>query len=139
MALALAVVIQTAEEREPFCRKGTVPFRQNDPTNVQYLADSFGIYSCVQEIDGQFPNQMVNFVTAADRFSFCSLLEGTLSTLNLFRFNVGWFLLVFCFVSRLQSIPCALIWPRDFGSVRQIRVHLFFGGPEQIRRDGQAS
>ena len=97
MALALAVVIQTAEEREPFCRKGTVPFRQNGPTNVQYLADSFGTYSCVQEIDGQFPNQMVNFATAADRFSFCSLLEGTPSTLNLFRFNVVWYLLVSLF------------------------------------------
>ena len=39
MALALAVVIQT-EKREPFCRKGTAPFRQNGSAHVQYLVDS---------------------------------------------------------------------------------------------------
>ena len=76
MALALAVVLQT-EERAPFCRKGTAPFRQNDPANVQYLADSFGIYSCVQEIDRlrPLPNEGVNLSTAADRFSFSALVR----------------------------------------------------------------
>ena len=77
MALALAVVLQT-EKRAPFCRKGTAPFRQNDPAIVQYLTDSFGIYFCVQEIDRPrpLPNQGVNLSTEADRFSFCALVIG---------------------------------------------------------------
>ena len=75
MALALAVVLQT-EERDPFCRKGTAPLRQNGPANIQYLADSFGIYSCVQEINGlhPLPTQGVNLPTAADRFNFNALV-----------------------------------------------------------------
>ena len=75
MALALAVVIQT-EECAPFCRKGTAPSRQNDPANVQYLADSFGICSCVQETDGPrpLPSEGVNLSTAADRFNFSALV-----------------------------------------------------------------
>ena len=76
MALALAVVLQT-EVRAPFYRKATAPLRQNGPANVQYLADSLGIYSCVQEIDRPrpLPSQGANLSTEADRISFSALVS----------------------------------------------------------------